>query len=693
MQNIAVIWLDTFINRNNADCQYTINRLECITSDIDTFTDNDECVEFILSNNHNNIYVITSGSLGKRLVPCIHDIAQLHSIFIFCEDKSYHEQWTKGWAKVKGVFIDIASLCKGIEDVFRRNEQNTIPMSFVPSGRKPDQLDPSFMYTQLLKEILLTIDFQDEHIRQFIKRHFTLFAIDGKQVHDVEQLVHDYHTKKPIWWYTRGNDLHFMLNKALRVMDGDVLVQMGFFITDLHRNIEKLHKEQIIDISFSSTFTVYRGQGLPKAEFEELRKAKGGLMSFNNFLSTSTKRDVCLSYAESNADNADFVAVVFNIQVDPTQSTTPFAFIGSLGQFLHENEVLFSMHTVFRIQYIQSIGTARLLYEVNMSLTSDSDEELDVLTNHIQREKSFHEQGWIGLGQLLIELGQNDEAEEIFNTLLNNRPSDKEVSAIYHALGVIQFNRGAFDEGREFFRKALVLLENSLPANHSTIAVSYNNIGSVYDNMGDYPKALEQYGKALSIQQESLPANHPGLAVSYNNIGSVYHNMGDYPKALEQYGKALSIEQESLPANHPDLATSYNNIGFVYHNMGDYPKALEQYGKALSIRQQSLPANHPDLATSYNNTGFVYDNMGDYPKALEQYGKALSIEQQSLPANHPTIATSYNNIGSVYDNMGDYPMAHSYYERSIEIAKQSLLQDHPHLLTFKKNLEYLKEKV
>ncbi|CAF1500328.1 unnamed protein product [Adineta ricciae] len=552
-------------------------------------------------------------------------------------------------------------------------------MSFVPSGRKPDQLDPSFMYTQLLKETLLTIDFQDEHIIQFIKRHSALFAIDGKQVHDVERLVHDYHTKDPIWWYTRGNDLHVMLNKALRVMDDDVLVQMGFFITDLHRNIEKLHKKQIIDISFSRTFMVYRGQGLPKAEFEELRKAEDGLMSFNNFLSTSTERDVCLSYAESNADNADFVAVLFNIQVDPTQSTTPFAFIGSLGQFLHENEVLFSMHTVFRIHSIQSIGTARLLYEVNMSLTSDSDKELGVLIKHIQREQSYHEHGWIGLGQLLIELGPNNKAEEIFNTLLNNRPSNKDALLIYHALGVIQHNRGAFDEGRQFFRKALVLLENSLPANHPTIAIFYHNIGSVYDNMGDYPKALEQYGKALSIQQQSLPANHPGLAASYNNIGLVYHNMGDYSKALEQYGKALSIRQQSLPANHPDLAGSYNNIGLVYYNMGDYPKALEQYGKALSIQQQCLPPNHPDLAIPTLNIGLVYFNMGDYPKALEQYGKALSIQRQSLPANHPDLATSYNNIGLACDNMGDYPKALEQYVKALSIRQQSLPANHPDL--------------
>ncbi|CAF1653328.1 unnamed protein product, partial [Adineta ricciae] len=578
MQDVVVVWLDNQIDHNNADCQFTIAQLEHITDNVTTFTDNDECVEYILNCNDHQVYLIVSGALGQYLVRCIHDIPPLHTIFIFCQNKSYHEQWARHWNKIKDVFTDITSLCQAIQNTFLQGEPNVTPISFVPSGKRLDLLNPSFMYTQLCKEILLTIEFEDKHIEEFVRHHPGLITLDGSHSSDVKQSVRDYRAKKPIWWYTRGNSLHSILNDALRIMDGDVLVRMGFFVTDLHRNIEQLHKEQFVNTPWSSlVFTVYRGQGLFHKDFEELRNTIGGLMSFNSFFSTSMHRDVSFSYAKSSAYNPKLVGILFIIQVDPSRSTTPFASVGNHGRFLQENEVLFSMHTVFRIHHIKVIGTDRPLYEVNISLTLDSDEELRTLTGYIRRESHLDGKGWTRLGQLLIQLGQHDKAENIYDTLLNQTSDGSDEGLIYHQLGRIRYEQGLFQEAITFYVKSLVLFEKLFPANHPNIATSYSNIGLVYNSMGDYPKALEYYEKTLSIQQYSLPANHPSIATSYNNIGSVYRNMGDYQKALEYYEKNLSIRQQSLPANHPSIATSYNNIGSVYDSMGDYPKSLEYY--------------------------------------------------------------------------------------------------------------------
>ncbi|CAF1402155.1 unnamed protein product [Adineta ricciae] len=610
MQDVVVIWLDNHIDHNYPDCQLTLTQLQRIVDNVIIFTDNDECVEFIISNNHHRVYLIISGALGQYLVRCIHDIPQLHSIFIFCQNKSYHEQWAKHWNKIKDVFIDIISLCQAIQITFPQDEPDTAPISFVPSGKRLDQLNPSFMYTQLFKEISLTIQFQDKHIEEFIKHHPGLITLDSKHSSDVKQLVREYHAEKPIWWYTRGTSLHSMLNYALRIMDGDILVRMGFFITDLHRNIEQLHKEQFVNTSWSSlVFTVYRGQGLSHTDFDELRNTIGGLMSFNNFFSTSTDRDVSFSYAESSADNPRLVGILFTIRVDPSQSTTPFVRVGNDGHFSEEIEVLFSMHTVFRIHDIKVIGTGRPLYEVNISLTLDSDEEFRTLTDHIRRENHIDGKGWTRLGQLLIELGQPDTAEKIYDTLLNQTLDDSDEGVICHQLGRIRDQQGLFQEAITLYTKSLMLLEKSLPVNHPTLATLYVNIGLVYASMGDYPKSLEYYGKALSFQQQSLPEKHPDLATSYNNIGLVYSSMGDYPKSIEYYGKALSIQQQSLPENHPHLATSYNNIGLVYDSMGDYPKAHFYCERAVQIVKCSLPSNHPDLLMYKRNLECVKDAL------------------------------------------------------------------------------------
>ncbi|CAF3093808.1 unnamed protein product, partial [Rotaria sp. Silwood2] len=64
----------------------------------------------------------------------------------------------------------------------------------------------------------------------------------------------------------------------------EAMTKMGFFIRNLHRQLEELHKKQLDN--YMTKFIVYRGQGLTVQDFQHLFDAKGGLLSFNNFLST-----------------------------------------------------------------------------------------------------------------------------------------------------------------------------------------------------------------------------------------------------------------------------------------------------------------------------------------------------------------------------------------------------------------------
>ncbi|CAF1595973.1 unnamed protein product, partial [Adineta ricciae] len=79
-QDISVIWLDTHIHSSNPDYQNAITHLQYIVNDIYTFTDNDECIDFILTLTDTDVCLITSGSVGQRLVPCVHDISNIDSI-------------------------------------------------------------------------------------------------------------------------------------------------------------------------------------------------------------------------------------------------------------------------------------------------------------------------------------------------------------------------------------------------------------------------------------------------------------------------------------------------------------------------------------------------------------------------------------------------------------------------------------
>ncbi|CAF4187157.1 unnamed protein product, partial [Adineta steineri] len=372
MQNVLLVWLDNNINENNADCNNTIKQLKCVVNNINTFTDSEECVEFIQTINNNKICMIVSESLAKHIVPHVHDMSQVDIILIFYSNEDWDKRWAKEWPKIKGVFRDIKSICEALRQGVRQCEQNSISISFVASNKKLDQLDPSFMYTQILKEILLTIKFEDKHFKEFITYCREAFIENEYDLHKIEKLERDYHDQKPIWWYTYQCFLYSMLNQALRLMDVDIIVRMGFFISDLHRDIERLHSEHFDGEQSDKTFTVYRGQCLSKEDFIEMTKTKGGLLSFNNFLSTSKDRDVSLFFAPQAATNPDLIGVLFVMSINPTYSITPFASVTDVSYFHTEDEVLFSMHTIFRIEDIKSMGENHHLYQVNLTLTNEN---------------------------------------------------------------------------------------------------------------------------------------------------------------------------------------------------------------------------------------------------------------------------------------------------------------------------------
>jgi len=391
-----------------------------------------------------------------------------------------------------------------------------------------------------------------------------------------------------------------MLNRALRTLEGDTIINMGFFIHDLHQQIQELYQKQV-GTYLGKAFIVYRGQGLLKTDFEKLMKTKGGLMSFNNFLSTSTKREVSLVFAESALTKTNMVGILFKMTIDPSVSSAPFASIGEVSYYKTEEEILFSMHTVFRIGEIKKIDNNNSLYQLDLTLTADDDQQLRILTERI-RQEVVGATGWSRLGQLLIKLNQLDKAEELFNVLLEQTSDERNKAYYYHNLGYIKYSQRDNNKAIKYYEKALEIWQKTLPPDHPSLATPYNNIGLVYDNIKEYSKALSFYGKALKIKEKTLPPNHPDLATFYGNIGGVYNKMEKYSNAASLYRKALSfheksleIYQKTLPPSHPWLATSYNNTGLVYYHIGEHSKALSYLECALDIWQRSLPPDHPDI--------------------------------------------------------------------------------------------------
>ncbi len=114
-ENFVLIWADDSIDQSTQDCQNTLAQLQSIVNNVNIFTQRDECIDFLTEVDDIKAFLILGGTLGSQIVSLIHDIPQLDDIYIFCGNKSLHEQWAKEWAKIKGVHTEIESICEALQ--------------------------------------------------------------------------------------------------------------------------------------------------------------------------------------------------------------------------------------------------------------------------------------------------------------------------------------------------------------------------------------------------------------------------------------------------------------------------------------------------------------------------------------------------------------------------------------------------
>ena len=397
-----------------------ITKLNTIISVIKTFTDADQCIAFLKQMKDRNIFLITSGTLVKSVMPTIHDVPQIKVVFIFCGSKSYHEQWAKDWSKISNIVTDFSDLCTAVQLAVQQWDKEPIksdhsPTSSIKTTKDLDLLPPSFMYTQVLMEIFLEINFDDQHVKAFVNYAREFYEGNKRELGILDELESNYRKFTPIWWYTRDSCLYRLLSRAMRVMDVRIIMKLGFFICGLHRQIEQLHLEQFTDHHHHShKFVVDRGQYMNKADFLKLRGSLGGLLSFNGLLSTAFDPQIAEIFAGELTDN-DTGSVVFEIVVDTLHCSTPFANVCHWSAF-PEDEVFLSFNSVFRIDRIEeSNNNNKSQWVVYLTSVSDFDQQIHSLMQHI-REETQGSTGWHRLGKFLLKLGEFDEAEDLRKT-------------------------------------------------------------------------------------------------------------------------------------------------------------------------------------------------------------------------------------------------------------------------------------
>jgi tetratricopeptide (TPR) repeat protein len=122
------------------------------------------------------------------------------------------------------------------------------------------------------------------------------------------------------------------------------------------------------------------------------------------------------------------------------------------------------------------------LFEVNLTLTGDQDEQLQTLTHHMGKEVSGST-GWGKLARVLFMAAAYEKALEIYTKLLKHATDQQDTSLYCHQLGTTRDVLEGHTDALEYTDKSLQINKKSLPPDHPDTVELRENIDFVHKKL------------------------------------------------------------------------------------------------------------------------------------------------------------------------------------------------------------------
>ncbi len=100
LETFSLLWLDASVNitGDNLNAQ---QELRTIFNQLKPFENPNQCEQYIrVMSVEDRVVLIVSGQLGRDIVPRIHHLQQLLSIYVYCHNLESNEQWSRQFSKV-----------------------------------------------------------------------------------------------------------------------------------------------------------------------------------------------------------------------------------------------------------------------------------------------------------------------------------------------------------------------------------------------------------------------------------------------------------------------------------------------------------------------------------------------------------------------------------------------------------------
>ncbi|CAF0892472.1 unnamed protein product [Adineta steineri] len=450
-------------------------------------------------------------------------------------------------------FVTIESRCDSTDDDSNELDlqQEIFPFGIYDSFRKQQSFcylsreELKFNLFQSFIEVLLRINIDEKKALEQMWtscREAAVHQNDYKCIQQIDKWNQEYNSAAPVKLYTQSSSFFRMINKAFRLEDIETIFDFQPFILHMHQQLNTLRTKQRRKIH-SPENVLLRGKKLSKSVLQQLEDNKNKLISMNGFLSTTKGNDEANIFAGTGTSTQDYLPVVFEMHIDETIDTIrPYADISSVSTIEDEQEVLFFMGFVWRIEAVDEGSNNE--WRVTLKLSTDVDSDLTRRFDELNDTCTF-----FTLGKILYELGEYKNAISFYQRMLSSSTdslTEKTRANIHLHIAISAFEDGSFSQALEHLQKAERILPESVPldelrpflaedASPSLMCILMNK-GLVYQKQRNPRLAEKSFNEALEKH-----GSDKDKALVYYNIGVFQFGQGKYENARNHFNNALRL--------------------------------------------------------------------------------------------------------------------------------------------------------
>jgi tetratricopeptide (TPR) repeat protein len=166
--------------------------------------------------------------------------------------------------------------------------------------------------------------------------------------------------------------------------------------------------------------------------------------------------------------------------------------------------------------------------------------------------------GYYNLGNVMYKKGNIEEAQKLWNKVIEIRP---DMYAVHNNLGVLYEKTGRYD----------------LSVHHYTAVLQVRAVPEVYINLGNALQRLERFAEAEDAYREAINLSKDNPA-AYLHLSSVY-------EALNSQERAIAVLEEGIRVIPGDYRL-YNRLGTIHGDRGQYNEAVRNFKEAYRLNPE-----------------------------------------------------------------------------------------------------------